>query len=175
MSEPRLERGQVAAFRAFQRARTPDDDALSADPAIVSALGPDLNPDLSRRVYLGPEGSIDLVPGPGAVCCIVAAAETGERISGTTSTELAARGAHGFTSHRTGKPAIFRGVLSTGVRSMLIATASGKKVTAAVNADDAYWMAVRDPVAQTLILHDGTERVILFSGSRRREPPAGSG
>jgi hypothetical protein len=175
MSDPSLEPEQVVAFRAFRRARTPEDQALSADPAMVSALGADLNADLSRRVYVGLEGSIDLVPGPGAVCCIVAVAGTGERISGTTSTELAARGAHGFTSYRAGKPTLFRGVLATGVRTMLIATASGKTVTAAVNADDAYWMAVRDPVAQTLILQDGTERVIPFSRSRPREAPGGSG
>ncbi len=59
---------------------------------------------------------------------------------------------------------MFRGVLATGVRSMLIATASGETVATAVNADDAYWMTVRDPVTQTLTLHDGTHHVIPFSG-----------
>ena len=169
-----LEDEQVAAFRAFQRPRTVEDAALSADPDAVSALGSDLNADLSRRVYAGREGTIDLVPGPGSVCCIVTVTGTGERISGTTSTELAARGAHGFTSGRLGEPALLRGVLSTGVRSLRIVTASGDTLTAAVNADDAYWMTIADPVTQTLTLQDGTERVIPFSRFRLREPPAGS-
>jgi hypothetical protein len=166
-----LEREQVAAFRAFQRPRTSEDEALSADPGAVSALGPYLNADLSRRVYAGPEGTIDLVPGPGTICCIVAAGRTGERVSGTTLTELVARGVHGFTSSRLGEPAMFRGVLSTGVRTLLVATATGDTVTAAVNADDAYWMTIADPIAQTLTLQDGTERVIPFSRFREQEPP----
>jgi len=158
-----LEPEQVAAFTAYQRSRTFEDEALSADPAAVSRIGPHLNADLSRRVYAGPGGTIDLVPGPGAVCCIVAVAGTGEHISGTTSTELAARGVHGFTSCRRGEPTLFRGGLSTGARSLLITTASGATVVAAVNGDDAYWVQVAEPVAQTLTLQDGAERAIPFS------------
>lgn len=169
-----LEAEHVAAFRAFQRPRTFADEALSADPGAVSALDPGLNAELSRRVYAGCEGTIDLVPGPGRVCCIVAVAGTGERISGTTLTELVAGGAHGFTSTRLGESALFRGVLSTGVRSLQIATASGATVTATVNTDDAYWTAVANPVVQALILQDGTERLIPFSRFRLREPPGGS-
>ena len=66
---------------------------------------------------------------------------------------------------------MFRGVLSTGVRSLLVATATGDTVTAAVNADDAYWMTIADPIAQTLALQDGTERVIPFSRFREPQPP----
>ena len=154
-----LEPEQVAAFRAFQRLRALEDEELSADAGAVSALGTDLNARLSRRVYTGPEGTIDLVPGRGSVCCIVAVAGTGERISGTTSTELAARGGHGFTSCRRGEPALFRGVLSTGARSLRILTASGATVLATVTGDDAYWVQVCDPVTLILTLQDGTERV----------------
>jgi hypothetical protein len=170
---PALENEQVAAFRAFQRPRTFADAALSADPDALSALGPDLNADLSRRVYAGREGTIDLVPGPGRVCCIVTVTGTGERISGTTWTELAAHGAHGFTSGRLGEPTLFRGVLSTGVRSLRIVTASEDTVTAVVNADDAYWMTISDPVTQTVTLQDGTEQLIPLSRFRLPEPPAG--
>jgi hypothetical protein len=113
------------------------------------------------------------VPGPNTVCCIVAVAGTGERISGTKSTELAARGAHGFTSSRRGQSASFRGVVSTGVGSLQIVTTGGT-VTAAVNADDAYWMTIANPVAQTLTLQDGTERLIPLSRFGPPERPAGS-
>jgi hypothetical protein len=57
------------------------------------------------------------------------------------------------------------------VRSLLVASTTGDTVTAAVNADDAYWMTIADPIAQTLTLQDGTERVIPFSRFRENGPP----
>jgi hypothetical protein len=145
-----LEPEQVAAFRAFQRPRTAADEALGADPDAVSRLGRHLSPELSRRVYAGVEGTIDLVPGPNTICCVVTVAGTSERISGTTSTELAARGAHGFTSGRGGQSATFRGVLATVVRDLQVVTATGETITVPVNADDAYWITITEPVEQTV-------------------------
>jgi hypothetical protein len=154
-----LEPGQMAAFRAFCRPRTAADEALAADSDAVARLGRDLNPELSRRVYAGVEGTIALVPGPGTICCVLVVAGTSERISGTTSTELAAGGAHGFISSR-GRSATLRGVLATVVRDLRVVTAAGETITVPVNADDAYWITVVDPVEHILTLDDGTKRRI---------------
>ena len=167
-----LEPEQVAAFRAFRRPRTAADEALGADPAAVSRLDRHLNPELSRRVYAGVEGTIDLVPGPNAVCCVVTVAGTSERISGTTSTELAARGAHGFISTRGGQSATYRGVLATVVRDLQVVTAASETITVPVDADDAYWINFTEPVEQILILNDGTRRR-LPSFSRPDQRPRG--
>jgi hypothetical protein len=158
-----LEPGQVAGFRAFQRPSTSADHALRDNDTAASALAPHLNPDLARRVYTGVEGTIDLVPGPNTICCVVTGAGTGERISGSTSTELAARGAHGFTSSGRDRSATFRGVLAASVRDLRIITGSGAVITVPVNADDAYWITITDPVDEILTLTNGTERHIPFS------------
>ncbi|MHB1571329.1 MAG: hypothetical protein ACYC0H_19290, partial [Solirubrobacteraceae bacterium] len=121
-------------------------------------LGSHLSVDLSRRVYAGPEGTIDLVPGPGSIGCVVQVAGTGKRIAGTTTTALAASGTHGFLSgHRDGSTTV-RGVLSTAVRSLKLSTAAGQSITATVNGDDAYWITVPEPVQMVLVMQDGTER-----------------
>ena len=157
-----LEPDQVAAFRAFQRVPTKADHGLENDPSAVSALSPSMNTNLARRAYAGPEGTIDLVPGPGTIGCVVTVADTGERMSGTTTTELAACGAHGFTStsFRHGRSAAFRGVLAARVVDLRIITAHGETMTAPVNADDAYWVTVSDPVEAILTLADGSKHEI---------------
>lgn len=165
-----LEPGQIAAFRAFRRPRTVADEALAADSEAVARLGRDLSPELSRRVYVGAEGTLELVPGPGIMCCVVAVAGTSERISGTTSTELAAGGAHGFISSRGGGSVTLRGVLATAVRDLRVVTAAGETITVPVNADDAYWITVVDPVEHILTLNDGTERRLPFF-PRPDQPP----
>ena len=152
-----LEPEQVAAFRAFRRPRDVADQALRDGNSAASAPGSHLNPDLARRVYDGVEGTIDLVPGRNTICCVVVVAGTGEMISGSTSTELAARGAHGFTSSGRGRSATFRGVLAASVRHLRIVTAS-EAITVPVNSDDAYWITTTDPVDMILTLTDGTER-----------------
>jgi hypothetical protein len=154
-----LEPEQVAAFRAFRRPRNLADQALIRDSSAASASRSHLNPDLARRVYHGAEATIDLVPGRDTICCVVTVAGTGEMISGSTSTELAARGAHGFRSSRPGGSATFRGVLAAGVRDLRIVTAS-EGITVPVNSDDAYWITVSDPIEMILTLTDGTERHI---------------
>jgi hypothetical protein len=108
-----LEPAHVDAFRAFQRPAGPADQGLSDQPAAAHGLGPELSRDLARRVYDGPEGTIDLVPGPGAICCVARNPQTGERMAGTTSTELAAHGTHGFIRsgperYPSGSPAVGR-------------------------------------------------------------------
>ena len=134
---------------------------------MADGLGAQLNRDLARRVYEGPEGTIDLVPGPGAICCVARNPRTGERMAGTTSTELAARGTHGFiTSGREGS-ATFVGVLSTGARDLQIVTGSGQAITVSLNADDAYWITVADPIDMIVTETDGTARHIPFG----RWPP----
>jgi hypothetical protein len=158
-----LEPDQVAAFRAFRRPPQSADHALRDDRLTASVLASHLNPDLARRVYDGVEGTIDLVPGRNTTCCIATTAGTGERVSGSTSTELAAQGAHGFTSTGRGRAATFRGLLAASVRDLRVITASGETITVPVNADDAYWITITDPVDQILTLTDGTQRHIPFA------------
>lgn len=154
--------GQVTAFRAFQRPLTHLDGVIRDDPSVVGKLSPKLNPDLARRGYVSPEGTIDLIPGPNMICCVVTVTGTGERISGSTSTELAARGAHGFTSRRAGRSATFRGVLAASVRDLRVITASGEVITVLTNEDDAYWITVTDPVDKVLTFTDGTVQHLPF-------------
>jgi hypothetical protein len=160
-----LEPEQVAAFRAFRRPQNLADQAFLHDNSAASASRSHLNPDLARRVYDGVEGTINLVPGRNTICCVVIVAGTGEMISGSTSTELAARGAHGFSSSGPGRSATFRGVLAVSVRDLRIVTAS-EAITVPVNSDDAYWITITDPIDMILTLTDGTERHIP-------EPPRG--
>lgn len=101
-------------------------------------------------MYAGVEGTVDLAPGPNTVGCLVTVAGTGERISGSTSTELAARGAHGLTSTRRGRSATFHGVLAASVRDLRVITATGETITVTVNRDDAYWITITDPVDEIL-------------------------
>src|SRR5579871_5393552 len=118
-----VEPEQVAAFRAFRRPRNLADQAFRDAHSATLASSSHLNLDLGRRVYDGGEGTIDLVPGRNMICCVVIVAGTGETISGSTSTELAARGAHGFRSSHPGRSATFRGVLAASVRDLRIVTA----------------------------------------------------
>ena len=161
---------QVAAFRAFRRPRTAIDEGLGAGSAAAADLDPHVNPDLSRRVYMSAEGTIDLVPGPSIIGWVVAVADTRERISGTTSTALAARGASGGAR----SSVTFRGVLSAAVQSLRIVTTSGDVVHAPVNADDAYWVTITNPVDAVLTMTDGTERSIPFARPGATGRPTGT-
>jgi hypothetical protein len=158
-----VEPDQVAAFRAFRRPRTEADHGLKNDTEAAAALPPNVNPDLARRAYDGVDGTIDLVPGPNTICCVVTVAGTGERVAGSTTTELVARGTHGFISSGREQSATFRGVLAAAVRDLRIVTASGEVVAVPVNDDDAYWITITDPPNAILTLFDGTEREIPFS------------
>jgi hypothetical protein len=165
-----LEPAHVDAFRAFQRPAEPADQSLSDQPAPAHGLGPELNRDLARRVYEGPEGTIDLVPGPGAICCVARNPQTGERMAGTTSTELAAHGTHGFIRSGPQRATTFVGVLSAAARDLQIITGSGQAITVPVNADDAYWITVADPIDMIVTKTDGTARHIPFSRWRTQRP-----
>jgi hypothetical protein len=57
-----------------------------------------LNLRLARRAYSGPEGAVDLIPGPGLIC-VAAISATGERVSGVLSTGWisSTTGVFGFT------------------------------------------------------------------------------
>ena len=164
-----LEPEQMATFRAFGRPQRSADRALRDDPR--AEVGPHLNPALARRVFDREQGAIDLVPGVNTICCLVVCAGTGERISGSTSTVLAACGAHGFTSGGQGRSATFRGVLASSVRELRIITASGEEITAPVNDDDAYWITIADPIDQILTHADGTQSHVPFSRPGSGQPP----
>ena len=158
-----LEPTHVAAFRAFQRASRPEDRRLRDDASEPSGLDPPLNPDLARRVYDNVEGTIDLVPGPNVICCVVIGERSGERIAGTTSTALAAEGVHGFISGGSERSVTFRGVLSAEWREVRIITGAGEAVAVPINADDAYWITVADPIEMVLSRSNGPERRICIS------------
>lgn len=169
-----VEAEQVAALRAFQRPPSDADRGLMSEPSAASGLPPGTNLDLARRVYAGSEGTIDLVPGSGLIGCVVRVAGTGERTSGSTTTEIVARGSHGFISGRGNRSRTFRGVLGAEVRDLRVVTADGKTEIIPVNADDGYWATIGDPVKAILTLVDGSEREIPFfrhgSDSRHGQP-----
>jgi hypothetical protein len=157
-----VEADQVAALRAFRRPPSDIDRGLMTEPSAASGLPSGMNLNLARRVYAGPEGTIDLVPGPGLIGCVVRVAGTGERMSGSTTTELVARGAHGFISGGADRPRTFRGVLGAAVHDLRVTTANGGTEMVPVNTDDGYWTTIGDPVKAILTLVDGSEREIPF-------------
>lgn len=157
-----IEADQLAALRAFRRPPSDADQGLKAEPLAASALPSGMNLDLARRVYAGPEGTIDLVPGRGVIGCVVFVAGTGERTTGTLPTGFVARGSHGFISGGEDQRKTFRGVLGADVRGLMIMTADGRADMVTVNADDGYWITIEDPVAAILSLLDGSEREIRF-------------
>ena len=165
-----VEADQVAALSAFRRPPSHTDRSLMTEPSAASGLPPGMNLSLARRVYAGPEGTIDLVPGPGLIGCVVRVAGTGERMSGSTTTGLVARGGHGFISGGVDRPRTFRGVLGAEVHDLRVITADGGTEMITVNADDGYWTTIVDPVKAILTLNDGSEREIPFFrfGSDRR-------
>ena len=169
-----VEADQVAALRAFRRPPTTADRGLMAQPSAASGLPRGMNLNLARRVYAGPEGTIDLVPGPGLIGCVVRVAGTGERTSGSTTTEIVARGAHGCISGRADRSRTFRGVLGAEVHDLRVLAADGRTEIIPVNADDGYWTTIGDAVKAILTLIDGSEREIPFSrhgsDSRQEQP-----
>lgn len=165
-----VEADQVAALRAFRRPPSDSDRGLMTEPSAASGLPPGMNLNLARRVYTGLEGTIDLVPGPGLIGCVVRVAGTGERMSGSTTTGLVARAAHGFISGGADRPRTFRGVLGAEVHDLRVVNADGGTEMIPVNADDGYWTTIGDPVKAILRLTDGSEcEIPIFrSGSDRR-------
>ena len=166
-----VEADQLAALRAFRRPPSDIDRGLTIEPSLASGLPSGMSLNLARRVYGGPEGTIDVVPGPGLIGCVVRVAGTGERMSGSTTTEIVARGAHGFISGGADRFRTFRGVLGAEVHDLRVITADGGTEIVAVNADDGYWTTIGDPVKAILTLIDGSEREIPFFrfGSDRRQ------
>jgi len=62
-----LEPVHLSEFAAFRRPHSESLDGLVARDRGTRRLDPALNPHLARRVYSGPEGTIDLIPGPGLI------------------------------------------------------------------------------------------------------------
>jgi hypothetical protein len=91
-----LDPDHVATFSAFRRGPRDTDLSLARAPEHKHLIGPGENPALTRRVFAGKEGTIDLVPSPGGVKCIAIIAETGETFAGGTTTTLAALDGHGY-------------------------------------------------------------------------------
>jgi hypothetical protein len=168
-----LDASQRAAFAAFQRVQGPDDVAICEDRRALTRLGVaqvgnDVNPSLARHVLARADGSVYLVPGRGAVCLLCLLSD-GEAIMGTTNTELAAEGGHGFISRRPPRHEVrFLGVLPSGGHSPTITRANGNTEMLATNSDDAYWLSTGDDViAFSWIRSDGTTRHVPFSGSSK--------
>ena len=126
----------------------------------ASHLEPGVNLDLARRVYEQDEGTIDLVPGPDTICCVVIDRRSGERVVGSTSTALAACGAHGFIRSGTGRSATFFGVLSARAWDLRIVSGAGEAIAVPLNADHAYWITVTDPVEIVFTRAGGTAQRI---------------
>jgi hypothetical protein len=82
---------------------------------------------------------------------------------GSTSTTLAADGGMGYSSSRAERSATFVGVLPASARELRIVDESGRVVIVPLNADDAYWITVSDPVDIVLTKADGTEHHVPFA------------
>ena len=169
----RLEPAHVAAFKAFQRSARPADQGLRDDPSAAVILEPRQTLDLARRVYDEVEGTIDLVPGPDTICCVAINARNGESMAGSTSTALAATSTHGFIRSGTERSVTVLGVLSAQARDLRIINGSGHAIAVPLNADDAYWITVTDPIDMIVTQADGTTRHIPFArpGSHRITKP----
>ena len=153
---------QVRAFKAFRRPATEADSALPE--AAAHGLPEHLDARLGRCVYSGPQGQAYIVPGPASVCFIA----TGEGIGtirGETTTALAAEGGHGFISGAGSrrKPVTFVGILPADAQRLEVLDRAGRRIAAAPNDDDSYWLEVADPTRMFLVRHDGTEKEIPFA------------
>jgi hypothetical protein len=146
-----LDPRQRAAFAAFARPQAPADTVICDDDRGLARLGGHqagnaVNPSLARRVLTCDQGSIDLLPGRDAVCLLCLLGDE-ESISGTTSTELAARGGHGFIRGCPPEGRVtFLGVLPAGAHSPTITRRTGEAEFLALNADDAYWLTTTHDV-----------------------------
>jgi hypothetical protein len=89
------EPAQIAAFAAFRRPVRPADRSLADDPIMASQLRSELDLELARRVYTGPEGTLDIVPGHGTMTFISISVD-GSSASGQTTTARAARNGLGI-------------------------------------------------------------------------------
>jgi hypothetical protein len=155
---------QVRAFKAFRRPVTEADGALREPTA--HGLPPHLNARFARRVYSGLEGQAYVVPGPGSVCFIATGEGIGT-IQGETTTALAAAGGHGFIcgAGSRKKPVTFIGILPADAQRLEVLDRAGRRIAAAPNDDDSYWLEVADPIRMFLIRPDGTEKEIPFASS----------
>jgi hypothetical protein len=158
-----LDPRQRAVFTAFARPQEPADTVICDDDRGLACLGGHqagnaVNPSLARRVLTCDQVSMYLLPGRDAVCLLCLLGDE-ESISGTTSTELAARGGHGFI--RRGRPpegrVTFLGVLPAGAHSPTITRRTGEAEFLALTADDAYWLTTtHDVIAFHWTRADGT-------------------
>ncbi len=132
----------VAAFAAYRRPRRPGDDSIKTDQRLLARLAPGAHLELARRLYAGPEGTMDLVPGAGSISFLARKA-TGESTCGQTTTQLAAHHGLGHTRWSREEGYILAGALAVGVRLSVVAT-DGSKIAVPVNIDGAYWFDAHD-------------------------------
>ena len=113
------------------------------------------------------------MPGPDTICCVAINARNGERMTGSTSTALSATGTHGFIRSGTERSVTFLGVLSAQARDLRIINGSGQSIALPLNADDAYWTTVTDPIDMVYTHADGTTRHIPLArpGTHRITEP----
>jgi hypothetical protein len=143
-----LQDAHRAAFAAFTR---PQGEADRRGAIVVASpsIGPTGNPALNRRVYEGPAGTIDLVPGLNSIACVVIRS-SGESFSGATSIELAIKDGCGYMRQTRSPDApqrdelILMGVLPAGAARLHVTTGSGGTIPVPLTADGAYWIATRD-------------------------------
>jgi hypothetical protein len=143
-----LQAAHGAAFAAFAR---PQGEADRRGTIAVAShtIGPTGNPALTRRVYEGPEGTIDLVPGLDSIACVVIRS-SGESFSGATSIELAAKDGCGYMKQTRSPIAPQRdeltlmGVLPAGVTHLNVKTKPGGTSPVPLTSDGAYWIATRE-------------------------------
>jgi hypothetical protein len=155
-----LEPSHIVSFSAFQRPAGPADSFVGQEP--TASLGPDLNPELARRVYDGPEGTIDLVPGPNSINCVAIVTGTGETFAGGTSTTHAACDGVGYIRSAANRAAMFVGVLPAGARELHAIDHSGREIPVPLTADDAYWITIIEPIDMLWTNADGSAHQTAF-------------
>jgi hypothetical protein len=155
-----LEPSHIASFAAFQRPAGRADSSVGQEP--TASLGPDFNPELARRVYDGPEGTIDLVPGPNSISCVAIVTGTGETFAGGTSTTIAACDGLGYIRSAARRAAMFVGVLPAGARELRAVDKSGREIQVPLTADDAYWITIVEPIDLLWTNVDGSTHQAAF-------------
>jgi hypothetical protein len=165
-----LEPEHLAAFDAFRRPATPADRQVADEPTAATHVNPSLNTDLARRVYAGDRGSIDIIPGPGTICCVAIYATTGETTIGDTSTELAAADGLGHVRGGSGTAVDFVGVLPAGASNLRIIDRNGRETPIPLNHDRAYWTTVLDPIDMLWTTSTGAQRQGVFGRFKNRVP-----
>jgi hypothetical protein len=113
-------------------------------------------------VYDGPEGTIDLVPGPNTINCVAIVTGTRETFAGGTSITNAASDGVGYIRSAAPRAAMFVGVLPAGARELRAIDKSGREIPVPLTADDAYWITIVEPIDMLWTNADGSTHQTVF-------------